>query len=443
MEGQVRHDAPAFLEILFIWILALGGASIFFLRPSGTGFLIWSSGWAILVTLFMVPFATGTVLSVAGPTLVWGLIFPMAFVYRLHISREDVMARDRSIAAIARMRDVRFEGPKLGETLTPLLRTLGAALDAQSVVLFQEGKEFWEMVGGIGPPPQDWDAIRRAVAQTNGEPVLEPGGREAYVPIIVDGDDRRRVLYVRGTRNLRPLDTHTLLSVASGLHLGFQNRALTRSLEQAYLGILTTISAAVEARDPGTEEHCQRLAAYSCAMGRELGYAEDFLEDLWVGATLHDIGKVGIPDAIFLKPGKLTPDEYDIMKQHTVLGHQILDGAPISQIAKMCVLHHHERWDGQGYPKGLKGEGIPRAARIVTVVDIFDALTSDRPYRPAMTEEEAVDLIRVESGGALQPELVECFLALHTNSVIRGASHPIPQSARRRWNRRHELPARN
>ena len=433
LDGRIRRDVPTVLEILLVWVLALAGAAVFLKRSPGTGFLIWAIGWGGLLLLFWLPFVAGMVVGVAGPALAWALIFPMTMGYRLHVSGVDVLARDRSIQAIARLRDVRFDELQLAETLTPLLESLGGALEASSVLLLQEGGEFWEVVGGIGAPPQDWSELRRVVAKNNGEAVIGQGGREAFVPIIVDQDQRRRVLYVHGSRSLGPLDAHTLLSIASGLHLGFHNRALTRSLEEAYLGILTGISTAVEARDHGTEVHCQRLATYSCALADELGYEDDFLEGLWIGASLHDIGKVGVPDSVFLKPCKLTPKEFEVMKQHTVLGYRILKDAPISETAKMCVLHHHERWDGKGYPDGLKEEQIPLGARILAVVDIFDALTAERAYRKAKTEEWALDYVRSESGGALEPKLVECFSALHRDGVIRGAAHAIPESARRRW----------
>ena len=413
LDGRIRRDVPTVLEILLVWVLAVAGATVFLKRSPGTGFLVWAMGWGGVMLLFWLPFAAGMVLGVAGPAFAWALIFPMTMGYRLHVSGVDVLARDRSIQAIARLRDIRFDELQLADTLTPLLETLGGALDASSVLLLQEGGEFWEVVGGIGAPPQDWSELQRVVAKNNGEAVMGQGGREAFVPIVVDQDQRRRVLYVHASRSLGPLDAHTLLSIASGLHLGFHNRALTRSLEEAYLGILTGISTAVEARDHGTEAHCQRLATYSCALADELGHEDDFLEGLWMGASLHDIGKVGVPDSVFLKPRKLTHKEFEIMKQHTVLGYRILKDAPISETAKMCVLHHHERWDGKGYPDGLKDEQIPLGARILAVVDIFDALTADRAYRKAKTEEWALEYVQSESGGALEPELVECFSTLH------------------------------
>ena len=319
LNGRIRRDVPTVLEILLVWVLAVAGAAVFLKRSPGTGFLVWAMGWGGLMLLFWLPFAAGMVLGVAGPAFAWALIFPMTMGYRLHVSGVDVLARDRSIQAIARLRDIRFHELQLADTLTPLLETLGGALDASSVLLLQEGGEFWEVVGGIGAPPQDWSELQRVVAKSNGEAVIGQGGREAFVPIIVDQDQRRRVLYVHGSRSLGPLDAHTLLSIASGLHLGFHNRAFTRSLEEAYLGILTGISTAVEARDHGTEVHCQRLATYSCALADELGYEDDFLEGLWIGASLHDIGKVGVPDSVFLKPRKLTRKEFEVMKQHTVL----------------------------------------------------------------------------------------------------------------------------
>ncbi len=433
LDHRMRHDPPMALQILLIWFLAFAGAGIFFHRSLGVALLAWPIGWALVALLFWLPYEAGMVFNMSGPVFAWGLIFPLALGYRLHASGVNMIARDRSIQAIARLRDVRFEELGLPDTLTPLLDSLGGALDAHSVLLLQEGGEFWEVVSGIGAPPNDWSQLRRVVASTNGELVLKSGGREAFVPIIVDQDKRRRVLYVRGSRSLGPLDTHTLLSVSSGLHLGFHNRALTRQLEEAYLGILAAIGVAVEARDEATEAHCQRLATYSCELAMELGCPDDFIEDLYVGALLHDIGKVGVSDAIFRKPGTLTPREFEVMKEHTLLGHRILQKAPISETAKACVLHHHERWDGKGYPAGLQGEKIPRSARIVAVLDMFDALTADRPYRPARTEREAVEYVRSESGRAFEPQLVDCFLSLHKEAVIRGAGQPIPSSTQRRW----------
>ena len=150
LDGRIRRDVPTVLEILLVWVLALAGATVFLRRSPGTGFLIWAMGWGGLLLLFWLPFAAGMVIGVAGPAFAWGLIFPMTMGYRLHVSGVDVLARDRSIQAIAKLRDIRFDELRLAETLTPLLETLGGALDASSVLLLQEGGEFWEVVGGIG-----------------------------------------------------------------------------------------------------------------------------------------------------------------------------------------------------------------------------------------------------------------------------------------------------
>ena len=206
LNGRIRRDVPTVLEILLVWVLALAGAAVFLKRSPGTGFLIWAMGWGGLLLLFWLSFAAGMVLGVAGPAFAWALIFPMTMGYRLHVSGVDVLARDRSIQAIARLRDIRFDELQLADTLTPLLETLGGALDASSVLLLQEGGEFWEVVGGIGAPPQDWSELQRVVAKSNGEAVIGQGGREAFVPIVVDQDQRRRVLYVHASRSLGPLD---------------------------------------------------------------------------------------------------------------------------------------------------------------------------------------------------------------------------------------------
>ncbi len=183
LSGRIRRDGPTVLEVLLVWVLALVGATVFLKRSPGTGFLIWAMGWGALLLLFWLPFAAGMVLGVAGPTFAWGLIFPMTMGYRLHVSGVDVLARDRSIQAIASLRDVRFDELQLAETLTPLLETVGGALDASSVLLLQEGGEFWSTTIGTKaslPPcpmtasPLFFATTRRSSLQSCGGAPIPP-----------------------------------------------------------------------------------------------------------------------------------------------------------------------------------------------------------------------------------------------------------------------------
>jgi putative two-component system response regulator len=191
-----------------------------------------------------------------------------------------------------------------------------------------------------------------------------------------------------------------------------RNKALTDSLEEAGT-ILFALAQAVEARDKGTSMHCERLAAYSYLVGERLGLPAPDLLALHRGGYLHDIGKICVPDAILFKEGKLTDEEWVIMRQHTTQGEQICKAmrslAPVLPI----IRSHHERWDGTGYPDGLRGENIPLLARILQVVDIFDALTTARSYKPAFTQAKAFAIMREEvDRGWRERRLIEIFIEL-------------------------------
>ncbi|MFN3406310.1 MAG: HD domain-containing phosphohydrolase [Caldimicrobium sp.] len=177
------------------------------------------------------------------------------------------------------------------------------------------------------------------------------------------------------------------------------------------LEIIYRLAKAAEYRDEHTGNHIQRMAHYAVTIGSHLGLSNEALDVLRYAAPLHDIGKLGIPDAILLKPGSLTPKEWEIMKTHTVIGANILKGSKIKYLkaAEKIALYHHERWDGTGYPLGLKGTKIPLFARIVALADVFDALTTDRPYRKALSLEEAFSIIKKGQGSHFDPELVEIF----------------------------------
>ncbi|MBD3266221.1 HD domain-containing protein, partial [bacterium] len=144
------------------------------------------------------------------------------------------------------------------------------------------------------------------------------------------------------------------------------------------------------------------------------GLDRSIVDDVRVAAPMHDIGKIGVADNILRKPGKLTPDEFEIVKQHTVIGANILDGSdiPLIQMAKHIALHHHERWDGGGYPTGKSGTDIPKYARIVAIVDVFDALLSPRVYKPAFPLEKAVQIISEQRGKQFDPEIFDVFMSL-------------------------------
>lgn len=174
--------------------------------------------------------------------------------------------------------------------------------------------------------------------------------------------------------------------------------------------VLFSIARTVESRDPNTGDHCERLVELGKAFGEFLGLSRTEIRDLTWGGYLHDIGKVGIPDAVLLKPGKFTPDEWDVMKQHVLIGETICQPLRTMRGVIPIIRHHHERWNGSGYPDGLIGNQVPRLAQIFQLVDIYDALTSDRPYKKAFTPTEALHILEQETArGWRNPQLVEQF----------------------------------
>lgn len=191
-------------------------------------------------------------------------------------------------------------------------------------------------------------------------------------------------------------------------------RGRTRDLEEYQLEAFQRLAVLAEFRDTDTGEHTIRVGDLSAEIAYELNEAGSFCEKLRLAARLHDIGKVAVPDAILLKAGPLTSDEFEVMKTHTTIGAQMLSGSASSliQLGAVVALNHHERWDGTGYPSGLRGADIPRSGRIVTVADVFDALTSVRLYKHAWSPADAVAYIIGSRGTQFEPEIVDAFLAV-------------------------------
>ena len=178
--------------------------------------------------------------------------------------------------------------------------------------------------------------------------------------------------------------------------------------------VILSLALTIEARDGTTDGHCQRLAGYAAALGTTLALEPQEIAALRLGGFLHDIGKVGIPDRILLKPARLTPDEYELMKQHTIIGDRLCGELRSLRHVRPIIRHHHERQDGSGYPDGLKGDEIPLLAQIMGVVDVFDALTTPRPYKDALPVDRANEMLREEAErGWRSRALVETFIGLH------------------------------
>jgi putative two-component system response regulator len=188
---------------------------------------------------------------------------------------------------------------------------------------------------------------------------------------------------------------------------------------EAHLDTIQRLVLAAECKDHDTAEHIQRMSQFGLVLARVIGLPPGQIEILRHAIPMHDVGKIGIPDSILLKPGKLTAEEREIMSSHTLIGGRILAGSPseLLQMGEVIALSHHEWWDGNGYPKQLRGESIPLPGRICALADVFDALTSDRPYRPAMTNEQALDLMRQGRGLQFDPDLFDAFFA-HLDKIL-------------------------
>ncbi|MDD2811775.1 HD domain-containing phosphohydrolase [Rhodoferax sp.] len=194
-------------------------------------------------------------------------------------------------------------------------------------------------------------------------------------------------------------------------HLAAEVRQATAKLVEQERETIFCLAKAAEYRDPETGAHILRMAHYSKHIASVLGLPQDQQDLLLQAAPMHDIGKVGTPDMILLKPGKLTPEEFAVMKLHAVIGYEVLNAnsSHLLKVAAEIAHTHHEKFDGSGYPRGLKGQDIPLFGRIVAVADVFDALTSERPYKKAWSVEDAANLIKKEAGSHFDPACVNAF----------------------------------
>ncbi|MDX1566333.1 MAG: response regulator [Longimicrobiales bacterium] len=256
---------------------------------------------------------------------------------------------------------------------------------------------------------------------------------DVFLPILVltgdtDPDTKRRALSV-GAKDFvgKPFEsTEALLRIKNlletrALHeelraysetLEQKVRHRTRELAEAQTEILHRLALAAEYRDDVTGRHAERVGAMSALVAQVLGLSDQEVKVIRRAAPLHDVGKIGIPDAILMKPGALTPQEFEVMKSHTTIGERILSGTdyPLLETARVIALYHHEKWDGSGYQPGMTGEDIPLVGRIVAAADAFDCLTHERPYKDPESTEEATEEIRQTSGSHFDPRVADALL---------------------------------
>jgi putative two-component system response regulator len=221
-------------------------------------------------------------------------------------------------------------------------------------------------------------------------------------------------------------------------------------IKLASLDTIHRLAQASEYKDEDTGAHIKRMSQYCAAIARKMGLGDGEVENILYAAPMHDVGKIGIADNILLKPGKLSQGEWEIMKQHTVIGAEILSGSDVGfiQLAEVIALTHHEKWDGSGYPRGLRGSKIPLTGRITAIADVFDALISDRPYKVAYSIEKSLEIIKEGRGNHFDPDAVDAFFGIKDEIVsikhkyedkneegsVAPGSKPKGQSLQRRLN---------
>ena len=275
-----------------------------------------------------------------------------------------------------------------------------------------------EALAAIAAQPPDLVLLDVAMPGPDGFAVcrsIKDNPMTRFVPVVLVTGMHSREHKIRGIQAgaddflLKPFDPEELMARTHSL---IRLKRSTDDLDSAQ-SVIRSLALTIEARDPYTDGHCQRLAKYSTLLGLELGVSTEELSALEQGGYLHDVGKVGIADAVLQKIGPLTASEYELMKTHTIIGDRLCGELRSLRLVRAIVRHHHEKLDGSGYPDGLRGDEVPLLAQIVSIADLYDAVTTSRPYRPAQSAVHACDeLLKEARLGLRRTDLVEAFVRL-------------------------------
>lgn len=361
--------------------------------------------------------------------------------------QEDIISRSaaRIAAQEKRNREMHVELLELyadlrAEDLPSLIMRIGIKLTESEAGIFTDasGENPLAIIGLEHAKPE----VRAGIfahakrAMETGEPVVIndadalPDGAGlvnlAALPVAVQGDTRG-VIVVANKRSApySEEDTELLLSIGHHAGVAMENRRLHSELGEAYVSTVAVLADAIEAKDPYTRGHCESVSELAVEVGRRLGWTGTELDTIRYAALLHDVGKIGVPDGILLKPGRLLPEEFSIIQRHALIGSDLIRRVPaLSHIAPV-VLHHHERIDGSGYPDGQSGDEIEVAARIIGIVDSFDAMISTRPYRESMAPVDAIAELRRCAGTHFDENLVNIVAQILAERTIENET-PIP-----------------
>jgi response regulator RpfG family c-di-GMP phosphodiesterase len=286
-----------------------------------------------------------------------------------------------------------------------LLRVAGASVitgESQYEILAQIGDMGRQEIGPELVAQLD-DARHNRISRLHGD---------TYVGYFPNNSGKASLLVLKGVEEISEIDVQLLDVFCSGVAIAFDNILLNQEITDTQAELILRLGDVVESRSNEAGNHVRRMAQVCHLLAEQSGMSEDETAVLMHAAPMHDIGKIATPDAVLLKPGRLTPEEWEIMKQHPTVGLQILDGSqrPILKAAAVIAHQHHEKWDGSGYPQGLKGEQIHPYARIVAVADVFDALTHERCYKEAWPVEQVRDYLREVAGHHLDPHYVDLLI---------------------------------
>lgn len=305
---------------------------------------------------------------------------------------------------------------------------LGMPADSNGLVVSCEKRETALILAGAGYFEKAQGELLALVPQAEVAQVLIKAaleqkehvfGQEGFALSFVSRQGPQIVLYLERELSLLEWEQRLLEVFSANVSIALDNIFLNQEVEDTQKEIIFTLGEIAEARSLETGHHVKRVAEIAKLLALKLDFPKEEAELLGLAAPIHDLGKLGIPDAILNKPGKLTPEEFEIMKQHTLIGYEMLKNSqrPILTTGALIALQHHERYDGKGYPRGLKGEEIHIYGRIVALADVFDALSSKRVYKESWPLEEVVAYIKAQQGTQFDPLLVEVFLA-HLDEVV-------------------------
>jgi putative two-component system response regulator len=307
-----------------------------------------------------------------------------------------------------------------------LLKTL-LSREGYTVVTASDGEEALEMVASEHPDLVLMDVVMPKLSGYDVCVQIKHNPATRLTPVVLVTALHERERKIEGINAgaddflTKPVDGHELKARARSL---VKLKRYTDDLDSAE-SVIMSLALVIEARDAYTDGHCQRLAAYATALGGALQLSEEEIAALFRGGYLHDVGKVGIPDEVLLKTGRLSDSEYRRIMEHPVIGDRLCGELRSLRQVRPIVRHHHERLDGSGYPDGLKGDAIPLLAQIMGIVDVYDAITTARPYKAAATPEQAyAELIQEATLGWRRRDLVDAFIALKTRESYAGGALP-------------------